>query len=572
MNEKAGHRADMGAAGEGATVYDQPRSNGTDNNDKSEHTTNSNDNGSETVSVGDEDEDEDDSIQTETSPPVRIRSASRHRSEADLESNTGVVDEVVLGPGTEEKDPFEVAWDGGDADPLCPRSMSTARKWLIVFVTCFGSSCVTCASSVYTSSYTGMNAEFGGTSTIVATLGLSTFVLGIALGPAWSPLSEFYGRRPIYLGSFFLFTVWIIPSAVAKNIETMVIARFFQGFTGSAFLSVAGGTVGDLFTRETMQAPMAVFSTAPFLGPSIGPLIGGFINTNPDNWRWTHYTLIIWAFCLFFALFLFVPETYHPVLLQKKAQRLRKETGDDRWQAPLEKANANKSMAGAIGHALLRPFQLLRYEPMCLALDLYSAILLGIIYLFFGAFPLVFEGNHGFTLWQTGLSFMGMFVGMAAAGASFPIWTRVRAGLIAKRPGKQSEPEDRLPSVMVGAICAPIGLFWFGWTSYASIHWIVPIIGSAVFGLGALFAFSGIFTFLVDAYPLYAASALAGNAFVRCTFAAAFPLFGVQMYKGIGDQWATSVLAFMAVAMMPFPFFFFKYGKRLRGHSRFAVN
>ena len=560
MDEKA---ADMDAAGADA-VYDQPRI--SFDGAKTKHT--NNDNGSETASANDEDED--DSTQTETLPPVRIRSASRHRSEADLESNTGVVDEVVLAPNTEEKDPFEVAWDGGDADPMCPRSMSTARKWLIVSITCFGSSCVTCASSVYTSSYAGMNAEFG-TSTIVATLGLSTFVLGIALGPAWSPLSEFYGRRPIYLGSFFLFTIWIIPSAVAKNIETMVIARFFQGFTGSAFLSVAGGTVGDLFTRETMQAPMAVFSTAPFLGPSIGPLIGGFINTNPDNWRWTHYTLIIWAFCLFSALFLCVPETYHPVLLQKKAQRLRRETGDARWQAPLEKANANKSMANAIGHALLRPFQLLRYEPMCLALDLYSAILLGIIYLLFGAFPIVFEGNHGFTLWQTGLSFMGMFAGMAAAGASFPIWTRVRAGLIAKRPGKQSEPEDRLPSVMAGAICAPIGLFWFGWTSYASIHWIVPIIGSAVFGLGALSAFSGIFTFLVDAYPLYAASALAGNAFVRCTFAAAFPLFGMQMYKGIGDQWATSVLAFMAVTMMPFPFLFFKYGKQLRSRSRFAT-
>lgn len=377
MDEKSPHAVDA----EDATVFEQPRPIGDIeiDNAKSERTADNGDgNGSETVSVNDIDDNDDstESIETETLPPARIRSASRRRSEADLESNTGIVDEVVLGPDSEEKDPYEVAWDGGDADPMCPRSMATWRKWLIVFITCFGSSAVTCASSIYTSSYTGMNAEFEGTSTLVATIGLSTFVLGIALGPAWSPLSEFYGRRPIYLGSFFLFTIWIIPSAVAQNIETMIIARFFQGFTGSAFLSVAGGTVGDLFSKETMQAPMAVFSTAPFLGPSIGPLIGGFINSNPKNWRWTHYTLIIWAFCLFTALLLFVPETYHPVLLQKKAQRMRKETGDDRWQAPLEKANANKSMAGAIGNALLRPFQLLRYEPMCLALDMYSAILL----------------------------------------------------------------------------------------------------------------------------------------------------------------------------------------------------
>lgn len=385
-----------------------------------------------------------------------------------------------------EKDPFEVTWDGGDADPLCPRSMSTARKWLIVFITCFGSACVTCASSIYTSSYTGMNAEFG-TSDIVATLGLSTFVLGIALGPAWSPLSEFYGRRPIYLGSFVLFIIWLIPSAAAQNIETMIIARFFQGLTGAAFLSVAGGTVGDLFSREKMQGPMAFFSVAPFIGPSIGPLIGGFINSYV-SWRWTHYVLIIWSFCLLLALFFFVPETYHPVLLRNKARRIRKETGDDRWHAPIEKMT--KSIIGTIGNALKRPFQLLISEPMILALNLYSAILLGILYLFFGAFPVVFVGNHGFNLWQSGLSFMGLFVGMALGACCAPIWGKIRLRLMVKRQQELgaaapvSEPEDRLPSIMVGAILVPIGIFWFGWTSYASIHWIVPIIGSTVFAIG----------------------------------------------------------------------------------------
>jgi len=153
-----------------------------------------------------------------------------------------------------------------------------------------------------------MNAEFGN-STLVATLGLSTFVLGIALGPAWSPLSEFYGRRPIYIGSFVVFIVFLVPSAVARNIETMIIARFLQGLAGSAFLSVSGGTVGDLFTPDQMQGPMAVFTASPFVGPSLGPLLGGFINTYA-NWRWTHYVLIIWSFFLLVAVVVWVPETY----------------------------------------------------------------------------------------------------------------------------------------------------------------------------------------------------------------------------------------------------------------------
>lgn len=330
-----------------------------------------------------------------------------------------------------------------------------------------------------------MNAEFG-SSQLVATVGLSTFVLGIALGPLWSPLSEFYGRRPIYLGSFALFMVWIVPSAVARNIETMLVARFFQGFTGSAFLSVSGGTVGDLFHRDHMQAAMALFSCAPLIGPSLGPLIGGFINTYA-GWRWTHYVLIIWSFALLVALALFVPETYHPVLLRKKARRLRRETGDDRYRAPIEKMN--KSILKTVGYALLRPFQLLVFESMCLCLDLYSAFLLGVLYLFFGAFPLVFENNHGFNLWQVGLSFMGLAVGMVLASATYPVWHMIRMRLIRKRALETgiegaTEPEYRLPSIMVGATLVPIGLFWFGWSTYPDVHWIVPLIGSAVFAAG----------------------------------------------------------------------------------------
>ena len=168
------------------------------------------------------------------------------------------------------------------------------------------------ASASYTATYTQMNAEFQ-TSRLVATIGLSTFVLGIALGPFWSPLAEFYGRRPIYLASFAGFIVWLIPSAVAKNIETMIVSRFFQGLAGSAFLSVSGGTVGDLFSRDTMLAPMAIFALAPFVGPSTGPLVGGLICTY-TGWRWTQYVLLIWAGVLLLSIALFVPETYRGCL------------------------------------------------------------------------------------------------------------------------------------------------------------------------------------------------------------------------------------------------------------------
>lgn len=204
----------------------------------------------------------------------------------------------------------------------------------------------------------------------------------------------------------------------------------------------------------------------------IGPIVGGFINQYTD-WRWSFYVLLIWAGVMlslirksseqhyqdneaYYAAVLFVPETYHPVLLRSKAIKLRKETGNAAWKAPIEKMN--KSVTKTVLWSCIRPFQLLFFEPMCLSLCLLSAILLGILYLFFGAFPLVFENNHGFTLSQTGLTFLGIFVGMIVGVSCDPLWHRNYARLV-RNNGGVSEPEFRLPPTILGATLVPIGLF-----------------------------------------------------------------------------------------------------------------
>lgn len=127
---------------------------------------------------------------------------------------------------------------------------------------------------------------------------------------------------------------------------------------------------------------------------------------------------------------------------------------------------------------------------MALILDLYSAILLGILYLFFGAFPLVFEGVYGFNLWQTGLTFLGLLLGMFSGAMMSGVWVKVRVWLIERNARKlgleegKSEPEYRLPPVIVGSALVTIGLFWFAWTTFPWVHWIMPIIGSGIFGVG----------------------------------------------------------------------------------------
>lgn len=256
---------------------------------------------------------------------------------------------------------FEVRWEGPD-DPMNPKSAAWApywRKWTIVILGSVSSMCVTFGSALYTSAYGGMEREFG-ISRLAATVGLSIFVCGLGLGPMFlSPLSEFYGRRPIYLCAFGMYFIWLIPCALANNLATMLISRFLDGLAGSAFLSVAGGTVGDTFPKEKLSMPMMIYSAAPFCGPLLGPVVGNFI-ASYMSWRWCFWVLMMWAGVNWLMLFFFVPETYSPVLLRRKARQLRKDTGDDRWKAPIEMMN--KSVTKTVMWSCIRPFQLLALE------------------------------------------------------------------------------------------------------------------------------------------------------------------------------------------------------------------
>lgn len=327
-----------------------------------------------------------------------------------------------------------------------------------------------------------MNSEMNA-SPIVATIGLSVFVLGIGLGPLLTgPLSEWHGRRPVYLISWSCFIVWNIATAVAKNIQTVIIARFFAGFAGGTFLAVSGGTVSDVFPRQQIQMPMTLVSSAPFIGPCLGPLIGGFISYNTD-WRWNYYFVIIWSAIILLFIVFFAPETHHAVKLKAKAEMLRKQTGDERYKAPCETSNV--TMRQALALSLVRPFQLLFLEPMCLALDLFSAILLGMLYLFFQAIPQQFEATYGFNIWQGGLSFLGVILGMVVAAASAPLWSHVKGHLlISGKATDEAAPEFCLIPAIPGGVFIPVGLFWFGWTMQPQVHWMVPIVGSAFFGCG----------------------------------------------------------------------------------------
>ncbi|EIM86273.1 MFS general substrate transporter [Stereum hirsutum FP-91666 SS1] len=455
-------------------------------------------------------------------------------------------------------DKYEVILDPQDD----PQELSLIRRWLAVITISFSSLCVACASSAAAFTETGVANEFG-VSREVTILAVSLYTLGLGMGPLLvGPLSEVYGRNIIYRVSFIGFFALTWPVAFAPNIAVYLVFRFITGLLGASFLSVAGGSVSDLFPDNAVATPMAVYTIFPFIGPELGPMFSGFINQN-TNWRWTYYVFLIWSFVQTIALFAFVPETYKPVILKRKAQRLRKTTGNLNYYAPLERTN--KNLVTAVAISCYRPFQLIFFDHMVLLLNLWSSIVLGVIYLAFQAFPIIFEDNHGFNMQCTGLTFSGIGLGMILALCSQPYWNAYR-----KLHGS-IPPEEVLHIGQVGGILAPIGLFWLAFTTYPSVHWIVPILGSIPFGAGTYFIFTSVFTYLVVAYRPVAASALASNSVMRLGFAAVFPLFANAMYARLGTVGATALLAGLTTLMAPCPFVFYKIGRRLRNRSAFGT-
>lgn len=269
---------------------------------------------------------------------------------------------------------------------------------------------------------------------------------------------------------------------------------------------------------------------------------------------------------------LLVPETYAPVLLRKRAAALSEKTGKV-YISMLDRKRGPVSPKKSFETALIRPWILLFREPIVLLISVYMAIIYGTLYMLFGAFPIVFQEVRGWSEGIGGLSFLGVMVGMMI-GVVYSIWDNRRYIKISKAAaatGGLAPPESRLVLAMPGAVALPAGMFWFAWTNYPSIHWSVCIIGTAPFGFGMVLVFLSQMNYLIDSYTIYAASVLAANSVLRSLFGAAFPLFTTQMYRNLGIHWASSVPAFLALACLPFPFLFYRYGEQIRLKCKYAA-
>lgn len=435
---------------------------------------------------------------------------------------------------------------------------------MVVAFTCF---VVAFNSAVITADLEGVSETFD-VSMEVALLTITMFVIGFGVGPlVFAPLSEMYGRKPVYIITIGLAVIFEIPCAVAQNIGTLLVCRLIDGIAFSAPMTLVGGTLADLWKSEERGVPMAVFSAAPFIGPAIGPLAGGYLGM-ASGWRWLYWIQLILAGICWLLLAFTIPETYAPVLLDRRAKNLRKETGESKYVT--EKDLDTRPFGERLRIILIRPLQLLFLEPIVLFISLYMSVLYGLLYMFFVAYPIIYVNGKGWSEGSTGLMFIPLAVGVLMSAALSPLINKHYLSLCQRAPSGKPAAEARLIPMMFSCWLIPIGLFIFAWTSYPELSYWGPMMGGWPVGFGFIFLYNSANNYLVDTYQHQAASALAAKTCIRSFWGASVVLFTEQMYNRLGYQWASSLLAFIALACCLIPYVFYFKGAAIRKHSKYA--
>ena len=377
------------------------------------------------------------------------------------------------------------------------------------------------------------------------------------------------GRRVLFLVTFGCSVASSAGAAGSQSVTALLLLRLFSGAFGASSLPTCGGVISDVFSPQERGPASSALAMAAFLGPVLGPIAGGFVGETA-GWRWVEGLISILAGVFWVSACIVLPETYAPVLLRRKAERLSTETSSHHVSA-LDEALGSQSKSERWKKAVLRPFVLLFLEPIVLALSIYIGIVYGILLMMFAAFPVVFQFGRDWSAGLSGLAFLGMAVGMILALPANIVFERRHKSVKEQSPHLETSPESRLEPTLLASVVLPLGLFLFAWLNDPKFPWILCLIASAPVGFGMVLIFLSLTNYLIDSYLIYSASVLAAASVLRSLFGAIFPLFTPRLYESLGIHWASSVPAFLSLFFLPAPFFFYKYGARIRARCPYAA-
>jgi len=351
--------------------------------------------------------------------------------------------------------------------------------------------------------------------------------------------------------------------AEAKNFATLAVARMLAGIFSGPCATVGVGILNDLWdlSLEKTGTMFTVFyALFLILAIQVGPMASGAL-LDHHSWRWTFWVSVILLGFLVIVI-IFFPETYEPQILKNRAKK---------ENIPVEsKRELFKLFLIAVG----RPLHMIIVEPLVIPSGLIMAVNQSVTFAYYVIYAIVFKEVYGFSQYDVGMAFSPLLVGSILAIPAMAVFDKLtyqKARERAIASGSTVHPETRLYPTMLASILLPISLFWLAWSARRDIHWIAPILSGILFGLCYVLNMLTMAVYNNDVYTVhYGASVFAATTFIRFTISSCFPLFTEQMVRHLGFRWATSLLGFIAIAIIPIPWVFFKWGPALRRRSRYT--
>ncbi|KAK1510499.1 uncharacterized protein CCOS01_15330 [Colletotrichum costaricense] len=423
---------------------------------------------------------------------------------------------------SKDSDPFLVTFTQPH-DAENPLDWPAGRKWMVTDVLSATGFNRIMVSTIMAPALTNIAAELDMTSTESA-MALSIYLLATAFGPlVMGPMSEIYGRQVVLHASSVWFLIWNVLCGFANTKGTLIAARFLAGFGASSIYALGGGVLGDIWRPEQRGQSLGFYLLIPLLGAAVGPIIGGFIAAR-TTWRWMFWSTSMFQAVMIFVSFFSFPESYSPLILRRRAARLRKETGETRYYTFSERIDAGKSTLAVIRNSLTRPLRLLLFHPIIQVSAVLSGFNYGILYVTLSTFADIWKQQYGQSVEISGLHYIACSFG-ELVGSQF-------GGLILDRLYKrrdQPTPESRVMLAFFGIVPAWLGTLFYGWTAQYRLYWLIVDVGVVVMMFGMQLSGMPMTAYVIDAYAEHTSSAMAAIQFVKSLTAFLFPLFAPSL-------------------------------------------
>ncbi|KAI1328020.1 major facilitator superfamily transporter [Xylariaceae sp. FL0255] len=481
---------------------------------------------------------------------------SRYKTE---ETDNGIETSDVAAPSTIPRANEKTILSWPKDDPENPHNWPMGRKVFIVASAMLITTNSTMGSSLPSQAIPYIAAEWGITSSTQEVLPVSIFLIGYLFVALWGPLSEHIGRRTVSLWTFAMFLIWTLACAFAPNWPAFLVFRLFCGISASAPIAVVTGQIADLYDDPVKRGhTLGYFMAIVLGGPLIAPIVAGFCSET-IGWRWSfRVATILDGVTLILAWFL--PETFGPVLLARRARKIRK--ADPTLQVYAAAELEEMDVTQVVTQVLTRPIRMILTELIVTATCAYLALLYAIFYISFAAFPIIFEGLYGLTPGVTGLLFLPIGAGSVLALLIFFAWDHfLRKAQRENRPWTKRDEYRRIPLACLGGPIFVISMFWLGFSAKLDIPFVVPSLAGVPYGIGYMLIFIGMLNYLTDAYEIYAASANA----------ASLPLATTPMFDRLGISGACALLGGLSFLLSFIPFLFLWQGPRIRAGSKFCI-